>query len=30
VPATLGFDPNNYIEEKSKKKKSKISEIFGE
>lgn len=30
VPATLGFDPNAYIEEKSKKKKSKISEIFGE
>ena len=30
VPATLGFDPNNYIEEKAKKKKSKISEIFGE
>lgn len=30
VPATLGFDPNSYIEEKSKKKKSKISEIFGE
>lgn len=30
VPATLGFDPNDYIEEKAKKKKSKISEIFGE
>lgn len=30
VPATLGFDPNDYIEEKTKKKKSKISEIFGE
>ena len=30
VPATLGFDPNSYIEEKYKKKKSKISEIFGE